>query len=92
MASGTQTLSLGSTPVDEASVAVTGQAAILSTSQCEAWIMGATTADNDENAHLFAGVVARVVCGVPTAGVGFTIYWTAQMLADGDFKIQWVWA
>jgi len=91
-AQGTATLDFGSTPSVEASVAVTGQAAILATSVAEAWVMGAITAGNDENAHLFAGVGMRLTCGIPVAGTGFTIYGTIfSGLADGTFTVQWAW-
>lgn len=91
-ATGTAIVSFGSTPSTEASVSVTGQSAILATSLAEAWVMGATTTDNDENAHLFGGVSFRVTCGIPSVGTGFTIYVTCIAgLATGDFKIQWVW-
>jgi len=54
--------------------------------------MGAITAGNDENAHLFAGVGMRLTCGIPVAGTGFTIYGTIfSGLADGTFTVQWAW-
>lgn len=92
MAVGTATLAFGATPAGEASVAVTGQGSILTTSQVEAWIEGATTADNDENMHLMAGALMRVTCGIPVAATGFTIY--ADVLAGevtGDFTVSWAW-
>ena len=89
---GTIDIVFDATPADEASVNVTGQAAILATSQAEAWVMGATSVDNNENAHLFGGVALRITCGIPVDGVGFTIYATSIAgLATGTFKIQWVW-
>lgn len=89
---GTATIDFGSTPAAESSVTVTGQAAILATSQVEAWVMGATTASNDANAHMLAATSMRIFCGAPTAGQGFTITAINTMgLATGQFKIQWVW-
>lgn len=91
-ATGTIAIDFTSTPSTEASVAVTGQAAILGTSLCEAWIMGSTTGTNNEGEHLFGGVGMRLTCGIPTAGNGFTIYGTTIAgLATGTFNIQWVW-
>ena len=91
-AQGTATISFGTTPVDSGSIAVTGQGAILATSLAEAWIMGATTADNNEQDHIQGGVLLQCVCNIPTAGVGFTIFAdTLAGLVVGDFKIQWVW-
>lgn len=79
-------------PEMESSIAITGQTGILSTSKCMAWVQGATHADNDETSHLFAGISFRCVCGLPTAGVGFTIYVTSTIgLCNGTFKIKWQW-
>jgi len=83
---------MGETPSTESSINITGQTGILSTSKCTAWVQGATHADNDETSHLLAGISFRCVCGLPTAGVGFTIYVTSTMgLVDGNFKIKWQW-
>lgn len=94
MATGTATISFGSTPVLEGTVNVTGQAGILATSFCEAWIMGNdSTADNDELSHQFAGIVLRTVCADIVAGTGFTIYVTSVAgFITGDIKIRWVWS
>lgn len=93
MATGEAIISFGATPSTEASVAVTGQAAILATSLVEAWIMGASTSDNNEGEHLFAGVSLKLTVGIPTASTGFTIYATSTAgMATGDFKIKWVWS
>jgi hypothetical protein len=89
---GTAVLDFGSTPAAEASVAVTGQTGIAADSLIEAWVMGSSTGDNNEGEHLFAGVALKLVCGIPTAGVGFTIYATSMVgLATGTFNIRWVW-
>jgi len=83
---------MGESPSAEATVAITGQTSILSTSKCMAWIQGATTASNNETDHLFGGVSFKITCGIPTAGTGFTIYVTSTAgLCDGYFKIQWQW-
>lgn len=89
---GTAILDFTSTPSSEAQIPVTGQAGILSTAKAEAWIMGSSTATNNEGDHLFGGVSLKLVCGIPSAGVGFTIYGTSMVaLAAGTFNIQWVW-
>jgi hypothetical protein len=96
-AQGTTTVSFGTTPtVDTATIAVTGQASILATSLAEAWIQGATAGTagtaNDEQSHLQAGALMKLVCGIPSAGVGFTIYCDPVCgMVTGDFKINWVW-
>jgi len=89
---GTVDIVLGSTPVTEATVAVTGQAAILATSSARAWIQGYASADNDENAHLAAGVLVNLTCGLPVAATGFTIYFSVIAgLATGTFRLRWAW-
>ena len=90
--SGTATIDFGAAPpTDYASVAVTGQAGILATSQVEAWFEGATTVDADEEDHLMAAFFCKVVCGIPTAGTGFTIHVLADGYTQNTYKIQWVW-
>lgn len=92
-AQGTATVDFGATPAAEASVAVTGQATILSTSSAEAFLMEDVTGDNDANAHQFAAYSMRPVCTIPSAGVGFTINLLCEIgLATGQFKVRWVWS
>jgi hypothetical protein len=73
----------------DASVDVTGQAGILAGSQAEAWIAGASSSDHSEDEHLIEDL--RVRCGIPTAGVGFTIYGFCETPTYGQFTVQWVW-
>lgn len=71
----------GSTSVDfgafpgksDASVAVTGQAGILTTSLVEAWLYPKATADHSADEHLVESI-APVLAGNIVAGTGFTIY------------------
>jgi len=94
-AQGTATIDFGSTPTAEASVAVTGQAAILSSSLCEAWIMAdVSTADNDSAAHeALAFMASPPVCLSRVAGTGFTIALRLMAgYATGQFKVQWAWS
>lgn len=89
---GSATLDFGASTLAnsiDTSVAVTGQAAILAASQAEAWIMGAVTADHSEDEHLIEGITVK--CGVPSAGVGFTIYGFCDSPTYGQFTVQWVW-
>lgn len=72
-AQGTATLDFGAFPgKSDASVAVTGQAGILSGSLVEAWILPAATADHSADEHLVETL--KVVAGNISAGTGFTIY------------------
>lgn len=90
---GTAVIDFGASPVTEGSVAVAGQAAISSTSAAEAFFMARATGDNNADAHKQAAAYIRLVCSVPTAGVGFTI--TAYCLVGyvtGTFNIEWTWS
>lgn len=70
---GTATLDFGAFPgASDASVAVTGQAAIVSGSVVNAWLRPATTTDHTADEHLLETM--RVVAGNIVAGTGFTIY------------------
>ena len=93
------TRSLVQTPIflpaypDTASVAVTGQTGILSTSFCEAFFMSESTSDNTTDDHEQAAAFCRLVCGSIIAGTGFTIVahpTAGQMI--GTFNVRWVWA
>lgn len=89
---GTATLDFTSTPCETASITVTGQAAILTTSHVEAFWMSETTADNGADEHEEAAALCPLVCGSLIAGTGFTI--TAHPIAAlgvGTFKVRWVW-
>ena len=92
-AQGTATIDFGAAPpTDYATIDVTGQGAILATSQAEAWFQGTTTVDSDEEDHLMAAFYCKCVCGIPVAGTGFTIYVLAEMgYTQNTYKIQWVW-
>jgi hypothetical protein len=72
-AQGTTTLDFGAFPgKSDASVAVTGQASIVSGSLVEAWIRPEATADHSADEHMVETL--RVVAGNIVAGTGFTIY------------------
>jgi hypothetical protein len=91
---GSATIDFGAFPgSSEASVAVTGQAAISATSKAEAYLMGddisgSHTADD----HRYAAVLIGLTCGTPTAGTGFTIHGRCLDKMQGSFQVRWVWA
>ena len=91
---GTAILNFGAFPgTTEASVVVTGQAAILSTSKAEAYIMADDTATgHTANDHRWLGVFAALSCGTPTAATGFTIHARSSQKLMGQFSVRWVWA
>lgn len=93
-ATGTATLDFGTFPGgNEASVTVTGQSAISSTSKAEAWIMGDdTSADHTASDHRYASALIGLTCGTPTAGDGFVIYGRALDKLQGQWTVRWVWA
>jgi len=85
-------INFGATPAEEATVAVTGQAAILATSHVEAWFMADTTVDNGIDEHREAAALCPLVVESVVAGTGFTI--RAQpiaMLGIGTYKVHWSW-
>lgn len=91
-AQGTIVLDFGSTPAQEATVSVTGQAGIVAGSHAEAFFMQDTTADNGLEEHQEAAAICPLVCGPVTPGVGFPIL--AQSLGPlgmGQFSVRWVW-
>lgn len=86
-------IDFGSTPTNEASVTVTGQTGIQTTSTVDATIMARSTADNTLSDHQFAALSMRLSVSQPVADTGFTI--TAYNLigfATGRFQINWRWS
>ncbi len=93
-ASGTSTLDFGAFPGgSDASIAVTGQAGILSGSLVEAWILPAATADHSADEHTVESL--KIYAGNIIAATGFTIYGVNTGGGDtriyGTWNIAWVW-
>ena len=73
MATGTAILNFGAFPGNsDTSVAITGQASILSGSFVEAWLVPTATADHTADEHLLESI--KVIAGNVIAATGFTIY------------------
>lgn len=90
---GTATIDFGSTGLNEATIAVTGQTTISATSKAEAYTMANNTSSNrTASDHRYFDVVTGLTCGTPTAGTGFTIYATSLQKLTGQYLINWVWA
>jgi hypothetical protein len=89
-ATGTAIINFG-TGANSTSVAVTGQSAIVSGSNVEAFFMYDTTSDHTANDHLYASGLMDLVCGNVVAGTGFTIYAASQQKIQGTFQVRWVW-
>lgn len=100
MAVGTATLDFGAFPgTTDASVVVTGQTAIGTSSALEAWIVPTATTDHSADEHLLEDL--NVFAGNIVAGTGFTIYGISDnQLQDpagytpmiwGLWSVGWVW-
>lgn len=89
--SGTATLNFG-TGQNEASVAVTGQATIASSSVVMVRIKAdATSADHSASDHRYATIFMGLSADTPTTGVGFTIYAVSAQALTGHFTVDWSW-
>lgn len=91
---GSATLDFGSHPgSNEANVTISGQTSISITSSVEAFVMANdSTALHTANDHRYFNLFAKLTCGTPTAGTGFTIYATSLEKLSGTFNIRWVWS
>jgi hypothetical protein len=91
---GSAEIDFGAWPgANEASVAVSGQAAITSLASAEAWVMADdTTDDHTASDHRYADALMGLTCGTPVDGVGFTIYGRSTEKLTGAFKVRWVWS
>ena len=90
---GSATLNFGAAPGNNtASVVITGQTGILSTSACQAFYMTDTTSDHNAQDHMFADLVSELSCGTIVPGTGFTIYATASDNVIGTFEVRFNWA
>lgn len=90
---GSATLNFGAAPGSStATVAVTGQTAILAGSRSRAWIQGSTA---DHNAYEHSTVLPMMVdigTGDIVAGTGFTIYASTEMRLTGTIAVKWEWS
>jgi hypothetical protein len=90
---GNATLDFGASPgKTDASVTITGQAAIVSGSFVEAWIRVPVggTANHTMDECWVENITVRA--GNISAGTGFTIYGKCNLgNAVGQFSIDWVW-
>lgn len=90
---GTATLDFGAFPgATDASVTITGQTGILTSSAVEAYISPAATAEHTADEHWVENL--KVAAGNIVAGVGLTIYGRTDdnTRLYGHWNIGWVWA
>ena len=94
-AQGTAIVDFGAYPGSpDASVAVAGQAAILTTSAAEAWLRPQdATAENSVDMHIMASNMMEVIAGPITAADGFPIRCISRDGTNfvGTFNLNWVW-
>ena len=89
---GTAVVDFGASPGSQVgSVVITGQAGIVAGSHAEAWIMGDTTADHNEEEHEVISMVSGVVCRDIVTGVGFTIRIISPLDITGLVSVRWGW-
>jgi hypothetical protein len=93
MAIGITTIDFGNHPgSNEASVNITGQTEILSTSKVEVFIMADdSTSDHTSNDHRHIQLFVNFIAGNIVENTGFTIYAKSLYKMSGTWKIRWVW-
>lgn len=74
-----------------ASVAVTGQTSILSTSTVTVTFMDDATSDHTGSDHQFAAALVSLTATPPIAGVGFTINALCLDMMQGTFNVRFTW-
>jgi hypothetical protein len=89
---GSATVDFTATPSQMATVSVTAQTQILTTSRPRAWFVARSTVDNGVDQHIQAAIECTIVCTEPVAGVGFDIkVYCLHGLAKGQFLLEWQW-
>lgn len=89
---GTATIDFGALGSNEASVVVTGVAAIGASAKAEAFFMRSTSPDHTANDHSYAALFTGLTCGDVIASTGFTIYARSTEKLTGQFTLNFVWA
>jgi len=90
---GVAEIAFGAHPgTNEGSVAIIGQASILTGSVPQAWFAADdTTTDRTANDHRYVPLFVKLTCGAPSEGVGFTIHARSAEKMTGTFKVRWSW-
>lgn len=87
---GTATLNFGSAPgTNTATVNVTGQTGILTTSTVSIFMMADSTASHNGIEHQLVPI--KLSASVPTNGTGFTITGISEWRLTGTFSVRWAW-
>lgn len=90
---GEATIDFGAFPgSNEASIAVTGQGAILGTSTAFAYFQQNDSSGGHSNSdHAYAAALIHLSCGSFVVGTGFTIYARSTEKMVGTFKVRFQW-
>lgn len=88
---GVGTVSFGAAPgSDLATLVITGQTRILSTSVISVGLQVAPSIDHSADEHIIEDMIVRAGAIIP--GVGFTIYVQAgNFPLHGSWNVQWSW-
>jgi hypothetical protein len=88
---GTATVDFGTPGRWEASVTVTGQGSIVSSSKVEPFVMATASSDHSADEHRAEQI--KATAGAIVDGVGFTIWAnaTGNRPLRGQWTIHWVW-
>lgn len=88
---GSAIIDFGSTLCTDASIDITGQTGILSTSYINVQLIGIDSVDHDSDEHIIEDI--KVIAGNIIPGTGFTIYAHCNIgLTYGKFNLVWNWS
>jgi hypothetical protein len=88
---GTATINFGAAPGgNTASVVITGQSSILSTSHVGAFMMYDSTADHNAEEHAMVPIL--LTGGSIVVATGFTIFARSEWRLTGQFSVRWVYS
>lgn len=93
MAIGTGIIDFGASPAEEATVTVSGQAGLVSTTHIEAWFQhGDSTADNGIDEHEEAAAVCPIACKWTVDGSFEAKAMPISAVGIGTFKFHFAWS
>ncbi len=90
---GTATLDFTTTPSEETTLVVTGQAGLISTTHIEAWIQGNdVTSDNGADEHAEFSAMCPLACKWTVDGSFEIKAMPIGALGLGTFLVHWAWS
>lgn len=75
----------------ETSAVIGGQTYLPANALPRAYLIGTSTADNDEDSHIIASSLVSLVCGNIVAAASFTIFGFSDGDLTGQFRANWAW-